>query len=119
MSSAYFPLLAGALILGTAYQIGSIRPYDWLTTPAQKLSEAPGNMDFNINYPQSIYYFHNAEDPNRFINSKYYQQKPGRLNGTMSTHPQERKNAVESIVRYNNRMSSNNWGLSSPYTTSN
>jgi hypothetical protein len=115
----YYPIIVGGLLLCTAYKLGSVRPYDWITSPAQKQSEMPGNKDIHINYQPSIHAFTNVENPRRFVNSRHFQVKANRLNGTISTHPQIRQNAVREIVRHNARTGSNNWGLSSPYTTKN
>lgn len=104
-----FSVFVGVAMIGIASNMGPSKPYDWLTTPAQKyMEENPGNKDLSINYAPSIPQIAEAtENYKRYNGSDTFRRRAHQYQGVNSRDPATREAAVQEMVRLNRR-----WGSS-------
>ncbi len=112
-----FSLIVGISLVGISLNLGSDKPYDWLTTPAQKYMEKnPGHKDMAINYAPSIAMIGDAtEDYKRHAGSHTFRNRALMLQGVNSNDPSVRKLAVQDVMVNNRRWGSHNLGDSVRY----
>lgn len=107
-----FSLLVGLGLLGVSMNLGQVnKPYDWLTTPAQKyMEEVPGNKGLSVNYSPTVAAFETAENYKRFAGSQTLRSRALQYQGSSSRDPRTRAAATEDMVNQNRRWGSAAFG---------
>jgi hypothetical protein len=113
-----FSIFVGVAVMGIAVNMGHTKPYDWLTTPAQRyMEENPGNKDMSINYAPTISQFSGAEDYKRITGSDTFRKRALAYQGANSRDPAVKQQSVSEMVRNNRRWGSGAIGDSVTYST--
>jgi hypothetical protein len=112
-----YSLIFGVGLLGVAYGLREgvrTEPWDWLTSPAEKVAKQTGNKDVMINYAQQLPVLAQVEYPAAIGNGNYYSQRAALLNGVNTNDPKKQHEAAQKLVLSNLRTGSGSYGPSHP-----
>lgn len=113
-----YSLFIGAALMGISMNLGSGKPYDWLTTPAQRYKEeVPGNKDLSVNYAPSVPAFDAVENYKRHTGSNTFRTRALAYQGSNSRDPTIRSQAANEMVVNNRRWGSRAIGDSVMFST--